>query len=301
MKTLILPFLCVACFSVGPRFAVAQTERWSARSGRTLEVIDHLKEIIQRWEKNRTANPVLLNQLRDLVRRYDWPWRVKLLFDDFKDGDYNRNPAWVVSRGEFSIARPTGLRTRVEPRSAAQQFPAEKTRDLNPAGTLGGIVKDLSEPAGIINPLADIPRGAEISTPVAIGNAFAIRARMLSQAKPVTGARIEFGPYRGNGREWGYRIAYNPGQRPSFEILRFSPGRSAVVETYDVFAELEDGKTHELEWRRDRDGAMSVFVDGTEIVQAVDRGITEFFDGFTIVNLGGDYTFEEIEIFGAEG
>jgi len=150
-------------------------------------------------------------------------------------------------------------------------------------------------------PLSDTPRAAEISAPVAIGNAFAIRARVTSRAKPVTGMRIEFGPYRGNGREWGYRLAYNPGQRPSFEILRFSPGRSAAVETYDVFADLEDGKAHELEWRRDRDGAMSVFLDGTEIVRAVDRGITEYFDGFTIVNLGGDYTFEEIEIFGAEG
>ena len=301
MKARILPFLFLAFFSTGSVLAGAQTERLSAHNGRTLELVDHLKEIIQRWEKNRTANPALLNQLRELVRRYDWPWRVKLLFDDFKDGDYTRNPAWVVIRGEFTIARPSGLRTIVGPPAVAQPVPAERRRERNPADIIGGILKGISEPGGAVSPLSDTPRVAEISTPVAVRNAFAIRTRMISQAKPVTGARIEFGPYRGNGREWGYRLAYNPGQRPSFEILRFSPGRSAVVETYDVFAELEDGKAHELEWRRDRDGGMSVFLDGAEIVRAVDRGITEFFDGFTIVNLGGDYTFEEIEIFGAEG
>jgi len=301
MKARLLPFFLLAFFSIGAVAAGAQTERLSAPNDRTLELVDHVKEIIQRWEKNRTANPTLLNELRDLVRRYDWPWRVKLLFDDFKDGDYTRNPAWVVIRGEFSITRPSGLKTIVGSQSVAQPVPAERRRELNPADIVGGILKGLSEPGSAGAPLSDAPRAAEISTSVAIGNAFAIRARLLSQAKPVTGARIEFGPYRGNGREWGYRIAYSPGQRPSFEILRFSPGRSAVVETYDVFAELEDGKAHELEWRRDRDGAMSVFLDGMEIMRAVDRGITEFFDGFTIVNLGGDYTFEEIEIFGAEG
>lgn len=299
MKARILLFVLVALFTVAPASSQAQAERASPNDRRTLELVDSLKDVIRRWENNRTANPTLLNQLRDLVRLYDWPWRVRLLFDDFKDGDYTRNPAWVVRRGEFSVGRGSGLRTVVGSQSVAQP-PADRRRELTPVDIIGGILKGISEQGGATSPLRDAPSTAEISTAVAIGNAFAIRARMISQEKSVRGARLELGPYRGNGREWGYRLAYNAGQRPSFEILRLSPGRSSVVETYDVFAELEDGRAHEIEWRRDREGSMSVFLDGREIIQTVDRGITEFFDGFAIVNLGGDYTFEQIEIFGTE-
>jgi len=41
---------------------------------------------------DRRSNPALTEQLRDLVRQYDWPWRVSLLYDDFHDGDYIYNP-----------------------------------------------------------------------------------------------------------------------------------------------------------------------------------------------------------------
>jgi hypothetical protein len=82
-------------------------------------------------------------------------------------------------------------------------------------------------------------------------------------------------------------------------MLRLSPGRSVIVETYDVFSNLEDGSTHEIEWRREDDGAMFVLLNDREIIRTVDRA-TDFFDGFTIVNSGGDYVFERIEIFGME-
>ncbi len=299
MTARIFPFVFLALFTIAPPPSHAQAERTSPNDIRTLQLVDSLKDVIRRWENNRTVNAQLLNQLRDLVRLYDWPWRVRLLFDDFRDGDYTRNPTWVVRGGEYSAGRGFGLRTVMSSNSVAQP-PADRRRELTPVDIIGGILKGIAEPGGATTPLKDAPSTAEISTAVAIGNAFAIRVRMLSQEKPVTGARLEFGPYRGNGREWGYRLAYNPGQRPSFEILRLSPGRSSVVETYDVFAELEDSRVHEVEWRRDREGSMSVFLDGREIIRTVDRGITEFFDGFAIVNLGGDYTFEQIEIFGAE-
>jgi len=44
---------------------------------------------------------------------------------------------------------------------------------------------------------------------------------------------------------------------------------------------------------------MLVLLDGSEVVRATDRSVNDFFDGFTIANTGGDYTFERIEIFGA--
>jgi len=73
-----------------------------------------------------------------------------------------------------------------------------------------------------------------------------------------------------------------------------------VVERYDGATGLEDGRAHQVELRRDRDGAMQVLVDGKELVRTVDKGLNDFFDGFTIVNGGGDYDFERIEIYGTD-
>jgi hypothetical protein len=70
--------------------AGAQVDRKPVGETRTLELVDQLKDVIQKAEKTRT-DPAVMQQLRDLVRRYDWPWRVALLYDDFRDGDYGKS------------------------------------------------------------------------------------------------------------------------------------------------------------------------------------------------------------------
>jgi hypothetical protein len=277
----------------------AQSERAAMEDSRTLELVDRLKEIIQKAEKSRNVNAATLNQLRDLVNRYDRPWRVKLLFDDFSDGDYTFNPAWSVGRGEFRVVRGSGLRSIVSPQSSLPLSPPESQNkgEVSSIDIIGGILKGIADPPNIMSQFrAGLPT-AEISIPVVIGNAFAISVRLISRDRNQDGARLEFGPFRGSDRYWGYRLAYNPGQRPSFEILRLFPGRSTIVQKLDAAIDLEDGNAHSLEWQRDREGHMQVFLDGREILRTIDRG-TDFFDGFTILNGGGDYTFERIEVFG---
>lgn len=271
---------------------------------RTLELIDRLKEVIQRVERNR-VDPVTVNQLKDLVRRYDWPWRIRLLSEDFSDGDFTANPIWNVSRGEFRVLRGAGLITYVGADSLARPTPPERERSGGGSaieGILGGILRGVLEPGPATQ--GSQFRGAlpvaEISTPVGIGNAFAVRVRLLTRERNPENSRIEFGPYRGSERDWGYRLAYSPGSRPALEIVRLSPGRAAVVERYDGATGLEDGRAHQVELRRDRDGAMQVLVDGKELIRTRDKGLNDFFDGFTIVNGGGEYQFERIEIYGTE-
>ena len=276
----------------------------SPDDSRTLELVDRLKDVIQRAERNR-VDGVTVNQLKDLVRRYDWPWRIKLLSEDFRDGDFTANPNWQVSRGEFRVVRGAGLITLVGADSLARPAPPERERSGGGSaieGILGGILRGVLEPAPVSQ--GSQFRGAlpmaEISTPVGIGNVFAVRVRLLARERNPENSRIEFGPYRGGERDWGYRLAYSAGSPPALEIVRLSPGRAAVVERFDGVTGLEDGRAHQVELRRDRDGAMQALVDGKEFIRTADKGLNDFFDGFTIVNGGGEYQFERIEIYGTE-
>ena len=51
----------------------AQMEPGSAAGRRTQELVDHLKELIRGAERDQRSSPWLTKQLRELVRRYDWP------------------------------------------------------------------------------------------------------------------------------------------------------------------------------------------------------------------------------------
>ena len=66
-------FLLVAiCLTIVAVFSArAQVDRKPTGEARTLELVDQLKDVIQKAEKSRTSDPGLIQQLRDLVRRYD--------------------------------------------------------------------------------------------------------------------------------------------------------------------------------------------------------------------------------------
>ncbi|HXV80496.1 MAG TPA: hypothetical protein VEG60_11495 [Candidatus Binatia bacterium] len=274
----------------------AAAEEVQARENRTLEVVDHLKELIRSTERDQRSSYWLTQQLRDLVRRYDWPWRVALLHDDFRDGDYTYNPRWNVNHGDFRITRDFALRSVSDPPS--QIRPVSDRRGESPAIEIlqdilwGGSEKYQTEPQAF----SQSP--AEIYTRLPISNAFAAKVQLKFRNSPEGYNRLEFGPYQGSERDSGYRLAYYSGKIPSLTLMRSAPSRSAVVEIYDRGINLEDGNLHTIEWRRGNDGEMVVLLDNTEIIRTVDRAYADSFDGFTIINKGGVYELKEISLFG---
>ena len=72
-----LLLILLAAMTLPAGLALAQ----SPEDARTLELVDRLKEVIQRAERNR-VDGATVNQLKDLVRRYDWPSSVPVMVSD---------------------------------------------------------------------------------------------------------------------------------------------------------------------------------------------------------------------------
>ena len=288
----------VMFLTLAPIFpAQAQLAQVSAAETRTQELVEHLKELIRGAEQNRRSDPAMIRRLRELVRHYDWPWKVSLLYDDFRDGDYTYNPRWNVTQGEFRIARGSGLRSYFDSPTYPARHTTSRRSDDTAIDVLGDLLLGTREREAEPTP-ATIKSEAEIFTRVSVTNAFVVRTDLNIRDFRDRDTRIEFGPYQGDDRRTGYRLAYEYGRKPSLTLLRFSPGRSAVIEMTDRDINLSDGKSHTVEWRRTMDGEMIVLLDNQEIIKTVDRAYNDPFDGFAMINKGGDFEVERIAIFG---
>ena len=94
-------------------------------------MVDELRALTDKARNQRAADRWLINSMDDLAARYDWPWRRKLLMEDFSDGNYNRNPAWQVISGQFWVDRRLGLRSQVTASSVdTQQSKKERKQKL---------------------------------------------------------------------------------------------------------------------------------------------------------------------------
>ena len=287
-------------FAIAPAMSArAQTGQGAVGGDRTQELVDQLKDMIRGAEQDRRSNPTTTKQLRDLVRRYDWPWRVSLLYDDFRDGDYTYNPRWAVNQGEFWVARGAGLRSNFDSLDPTTRRTTDRRSDSPTFEILGQILLGGRE-RDVSPTQASLKSEGEIFTRVGISNAFASKVQLNLRSYTDRNNRLEFGPFQGDDRSSGYRLAYDSGRTPTLSLLRVGPNRSGVIQLIDRGIGLEDGNNHTIEWRRDNDGEMVVLIDDKEVIRTVDRAYDDPFDGFNIVNKGGEFEIKQVSIFGTQ-
>jgi len=282
LKRLVLAGICLALFLM-PAFAV------QAEQGNTAQqLINELNQLIQKGERDRLASPGFLSQLRGMARKYNWPWKKVILFDDFRDGNFTQNPRWTNQGGNFWVVRD-GLRTQFKGASTPASG-NQNTKDALLGLLLDQVIKDGAE--------GEITSQAEIFTDARTGNAVAVTVELSSATQNQTRGQLEWG-LTGTGQSpgsAGYRLVYYTGAKPTLELQRTSRGRTSIIDAYERGSLLEDGHRHQIVWQRYADGRMIVQLDKRTVMQTVDRGINQGAGRFYITNRGGDYTIHQVSI-----
>ncbi len=274
-------------------------------------MIERLNSLIDEAERSRAADPGFLRDLRRLAGEYRQGSlgrpRTLLLSDDFGDGDFTRNPRWTVTAGRYWVEQGWGLRSAIKPgQTPAQTEQKRLSRKEKAVNIFGQILQQAIDPEGRMSGGQATGSGTAISataiqTGVRLANAFALEMDFSSWQTQGMGGLLEIGPYQGapggTGRGSGYILAYRPGG--GISLFRVTGRGSAVIDSAPGPLNLEDKKTHRLEWTRSADGLMRVAIDGREILAATDLGLRGDFDGFRMVNRGGDDIIKQLKVYGA--
>jgi peptidoglycan hydrolase-like protein with peptidoglycan-binding domain len=225
----------------------------------------------------------------------DIDWRV-VLHDTFADRAHTRDLGWTVHAGEFTV-EDEALVSRVT--AVPEPDPEVAREEARPEDIGRALLRGILEQALGGEPTAGVPAAAEeydpaeISTAVPIDNAFRIRLDLSARTDE---GQIAFGPYQGDDRSAGYRVAYVSGDRPSLELLSVSPRGVRVIDTADQAIDV-DTDVHTIAWYRFPDGRMTVAVNGQEVISATDQGFQQPFHGFALTNIGGEYAIDRVTVW----
>jgi peptidoglycan hydrolase-like protein with peptidoglycan-binding domain len=203
------------------------------------------------------------------------PYRVRVR-DDFADGDHTRNPAWRIASGRFEV-RGGGLNSTMVP-------PSDRREDMGRQ-----ILSDiLQQQLGFTLPGQETAAVAYL--PTRIGPEFRITTVVSGSAEAHSHA--DLGPYRGDKLNHGYRLNYRTSQPRPLQLIVVSENGISVIASARL--PLDSGGPHRLVWERDSEGRMTVTRNDEILIDVVDRTANDSFDGFSLINAGGDWTLHEV-------
>ncbi len=273
-----------------------------AQTGTMTELLKNLRALVDKAERDKAANPLFLKDLRTLADQYGGAiagWPVKLLYDDFQDGQYTSNPAWTVTAGQWQVSNvgsSPALFSQVQLPNANGQN-SNKAADVL-LSVLGAVVNQQNDQnQSNQNQQGQTPR-ATILTPVAITDQFSIKLVMISGGERV--GQFNFEPFAGKRTDSSYQITYAPGAARGLVLSRITDRSVQTLASSSGSVDLEDGKSHVIEWNRGPGGKMTVNLDGKLVLQATDTTAHKPFKGFVMLNTGGAYGIRSVAINGVK-
>ena len=293
------PLLSLLPVGLTPAALAADYQPWQGpyntgnpgQPGDNQQLVKQLRQLIRSAEKAKAADPAFLRDLKDLADSYDNPWPNQIFSDNFSNGQYPDNRRWQVTAGNWRIVtQPSpGLLTRVDTQQQGQ-FGNNGQNVLS--GLLGALI---SPQGGGQSQNQQNNRYAGISAPVNIPNAFNLHFEFAASSDST---RFDLGMYRGNN-DGGYFLTYTPTAPRGLTLSAVVPGQgNRQIGSSNGPLNLNDRANHAIDWKRDRDGRMTVMVDGRPIMTVSDTSLHKSFDGFVMGNSGGSYIIRSVTITG---
>lgn len=281
---------------------------WSAAQKPTDRLLGELRQLAQESREKQAADRWLQRALDDLVARYERPWQRTLLFEDFNDGDYTRNPAWQLLEGRFEVIRGQGLvghvDTAASPADSGTTPPAtgdSAREDL--AGALVGAFLNQAfgpKPAPSQSDQAPVPPSDTgpnvLRLKAGVSNAFALTASIRLGAGAET--RFEIALLQSQQGRYGYRLHVDTSGKGRIELERIRKGRGSIVESRPLNASLADGRLHDLTWRQAPDGTVSVLIDEQPVFSVRDRAFRDGYPWLELRQSAGDLSLRSLRIEG---
>ncbi|MCW8963270.1 MAG: hypothetical protein OQL16_05685 [Gammaproteobacteria bacterium] len=267
-----------------------------ADDSRLQKMIDELNQLINDAEKDRAADRRFLQDLRDVVNQYDWPWRKILLEEDFTDGSIQKKSSWKIISGDFKLQRGLGLHSDVAEQQATPERSSQSENDA--AALLIGALLDQAMKSKKQSPSPSEPSRfdshASIIGKIITPNAFAITMDIDVRSHQ---GKLELGVYQGSPDGSGYRVVFQPGPTASIEVQRIGSRGVSIIDVADKINAKGD-RVHQLQWTRSKQGNMNILLNDQTILQVADRSFKDKFTGVVINNKGGEFALQGMTIQG---
>ena len=274
--------------------------QWQSSDDRLENMINDLDLIIDEGTKARAAHPGFLQDLNSIIDRYRIPDKLVLFSDDFADNNFSENPVWIVGQGTFDIDSYGSLHSSISvsrPAADEQTEEADSDEDRNLRILLGVLNELRKNGEKEEEPEKKREAKAVISSAAAIANSFNMEFSFRSDSD---WGSTSIGVTKDEDPQSGYHLVYraSPADDRPMQLIKYRYGKPYIIdEVHENSPDLDDGADHQVRFIRAANGDMIVSVDNREVMRTADLSYRDDFSGVMIINNGGSYSYDNIEIY----